>query len=118
MTKSKTALTIKAATVRRPRRRLKQAPLTSHQRALKASSRAQRQANIDEAVSEWYSATLVKADQLAERFDKKPRFFLDLFFQGGARMVQKRKKINPWNAWTSLQAEIANAGNVSIPDSL
>ena len=110
------SLTIKSVAVRRPRRRLKQAPLTAHQRALKAATRAQRQSTLDEAVGEWYSATLIKAEQLAKKFDKKPHFFLELFFQGGARMVQKRKKVNPWNAWISLQAEIANAGNVALSE--
>ena len=102
-------LTIKSSSVRRARRRHKQAPYTAHQRALRAASRAERQANIDQAVGEWYSATLVKAGQLAATYNKKPRYFLDLFFQGGARMVQKHKKVNPWNVWISMQAEIANA---------
>jgi hypothetical protein len=106
-------LTIKSSAVRRTRRRHKQAPYTAHQRALRAASRAERQANIDQAVGEWYSATLVKARQLAATYNKKPRYFLDLFFQGGARMVQKRK-VNPWNAWISMQAEIANAGTEVI----
>jgi hypothetical protein len=105
-------MSIKSAAVRRPRRRNKQAPLTAHQRALMVASRAQRQATIDLAVSEWYSATLLKANELAVTFNKKPRFFLDLFFQGGARMVHKHKKVNPWNAWMSMQAEKLNAGKV------
>jgi hypothetical protein len=75
-----------------------------------AASRAERLANIDQAVGEWFTATMVKAGQLAATFNKKPRYFLDLFFQGGARMIQKHKKVNPWNAWISKQAEIANAG--------
>ena len=107
-------LTVKAANVRRPRRRHKQAPLTAHQRALNAASRAARQGNIDQAVSDWYSATLLKAEQLAATYNKKPRYFLDLFFQGGARMVQNRKKVNPWNAWTSMQAKRLNAGRIEL----
>ena|ERR1700690_3459921 len=103
---------IKSTTVRQPRRRHPQAPLTAHQRALKLASRVERQGNIDQAVNEWFHATLLKAEHLAATFNKKPRYFLDLFFQGGARMVFKQKRVNPWNAWTSLQAEKVNAGKV------
>jgi hypothetical protein len=42
-----------------------------------------------------------KAEELAVRFDKKPRYFLDVFFQGSARMVNHQEKINPYNAFKS-----------------
>jgi len=44
-------------------------------------------------------------NQLAERFSKKPRYFLDIFFSGGARMVTHHDKINTHNAFTSLKAQ-------------
>jgi len=47
----------------------------------------EKQVAINEAISEWYSYTLSKADELAEWFHKKPRYFMNLFFQGGAHTV-------------------------------
>ncbi|KAF8954280.1 hypothetical protein BDZ97DRAFT_491743 [Flammula alnicola] len=39
------------------------------------------------------------------RFNKKPRYFLNIFFHGGARMVNHHEKINPHNAFISLKAQ-------------
>lgn len=47
----------------------------------------------------------MKANELAERFNKKPRHFLDIFFHGGARMINTQEKVNPHNAFLSLKAQ-------------
>ena len=88
----------------------KSAPVPTHLRKEKAAARAEKQAAIDEAIGEWYSYTLAKADELAERFHKKPQYFMDFFFQGGAHMVTHQEKINPYNAFMSLKAQEINAG--------
>ncbi|KAJ6511742.1 hypothetical protein DFH09DRAFT_1333628 [Mycena vulgaris] len=41
---------------------------------------------------------------LAEKFDKKPRYFLDIFFQGGACMVNHQDKGNPYNMFKAEKA--------------
>jgi hypothetical protein len=45
---------------------------------------------------EWKAApkayTLTLATDLGRRFNKKPRYFLDLFFQGGVHLVTKTRK--------------------------
>ncbi|KAJ6565110.1 hypothetical protein B0H10DRAFT_1759326, partial [Mycena sp. CBHHK59/15] len=82
----------------------KSAPLTAIQAKEKREKRQTRQAEIDAAVDEWCSQTNEKATELAERFDVKPRFFLDIFFQGGAKMVHHQEKINPYNAFKSEKA--------------
>lgn len=58
----------------------KSAPLTTKQKKEKAIQRDEKQAAIDAAVDEWFELTMTKANELAERFDKKPRYFLDIFF--------------------------------------
>ncbi|KAJ7269468.1 hypothetical protein C8J57DRAFT_1066654, partial [Mycena rebaudengoi] len=45
-----------------------------------------------------------KAEELATRFDKKPRYFLDIFFQGSAHMVNHHEKVNTYNMFKSLKA--------------
>jgi hypothetical protein len=50
---------------------------------------------------------MAKAGELAERFNKKPHYFLDIFFQGGARMVHECS-INPWNAFMSKKVGEVN----------
>jgi len=87
----------------------KSAPVPTHLWKEKATAHAEKQVAIDEAISEWYSYTLAKADELAERFHKKPQYFMD-FFQGGAHMVTHREKINPYNMFMSLKAQEINAG--------
>ncbi|KAJ7362723.1 hypothetical protein DFH08DRAFT_1025106, partial [Mycena albidolilacea] len=42
--------------------------------------------------------------ELPKRFDKKERYFLDIFFQGRARMVNHHKEVSPYNAFKSEKA--------------
>lgn len=83
----------------------KSAPLTSKQRKEKKVQREENQAAIDAAVDQWFSSTMAKANELAAQFNKKPRYFLDIFFHGGARMVHHHEKVNPHNAFMSLKAQ-------------
>ncbi|KAF8179465.1 hypothetical protein BJ912DRAFT_804022, partial [Pholiota molesta] len=55
---------------------------------------------------------------LAERFNKKPRFFLDAFFHGGVRMINHHEKVNPHNAFISRKAnELREEGQtISLMD--
>jgi hypothetical protein len=85
-------------------------PIPTQQRKEKLAERQERQRQIDDAVSEWYSYTLAKADELGKRFDKKPRYFLDIFFQGGAKMVNHHHKTNAYNAFKSIKAAELNDG--------
>jgi hypothetical protein len=82
----------------------KSAPLTSTQVKEKRDQRETRQVEIDAVVDEWHMLTNDKAYELAERFDMKPRYFLDIFFQGGAKMVHHQEKFNPYNAFKSEKA--------------
>ncbi|KAJ7698301.1 hypothetical protein B0H17DRAFT_873074, partial [Mycena rosella] len=67
--------------------------------------RAEKQAEIDAAVSEWMAFTVKTANKLAAKHDLKPRYFLDIFFQGGAYMITHQDKINAYNAFKSEKAE-------------
>ena len=83
----------------------KAAPLTSTQKKERTAQREKNQTAISMAVDEWFSSTTAKANELAARFNKKPRYFLDIFFHGGARMVLKYRKvtrlgIEPRTFWT------------------
>ncbi|KAJ7241549.1 hypothetical protein C8J57DRAFT_1526695 [Mycena rebaudengoi] len=69
----------------------KSAPRTRDELKEKKEKREFRQAAIDE-------------EELADLYDMKPRYFLDIFFQGGARMVHHQEKINPYNAFKSEKA--------------
>ena len=53
---------------------------------------------------EWVTETHKKAEELALRFDKKARYFLDIIFQGGAHMVNHHEKVNAHNAFKSEKA--------------
>lgn len=98
--------TINAASSNRIRHtKHKSVPLTAKQKKDKVIQREENQAAIDAAVDEWFESSMAKANELAERFDKKPRHFLDIFFHGGARMVHHHEKVNAHNAFVSLKAQ-------------
>ncbi|KAF8163959.1 hypothetical protein BJ912DRAFT_830954, partial [Pholiota molesta] len=47
---------------------------------------------------------------LGEKFDKKPRYFLDRFFLGGQKLIYKQSVTNSFNAFTSIKAaQLRNA---------
>ncbi|KAJ6620824.1 hypothetical protein B0H10DRAFT_1945854 [Mycena sp. CBHHK59/15] len=79
----------------------KTAPRTPAELAEKKETRERRQAEINAAMEEWRDATNEKASELAARFDMKPRYFLDVFFQGGAHMINHQEKINAYNVFKS-----------------
>ncbi|KAJ7102690.1 hypothetical protein C8R43DRAFT_963918 [Mycena crocata] len=81
-----------------------QAPLPADQLKKKREDRETKQAKIAEAVDEWRDYTFAKADELAEQFDMKPHYFLDIFFQGGAKMVHHQEKVNAYNAFKAERA--------------
>jgi hypothetical protein len=106
--------TINAASSARVRHtQHKSAPLTVRQKKEKATQREETQAAMDAAVDEWFDLTMAKANELAERFNKKPRFFLDIFFHGGARMVHHHEKVNAHNAFVSLKAQELRDGRLA-----
>jgi hypothetical protein len=50
------------------------------------------------------------ANTMAAEFDLKPRYFLDIFFQGGAHMITHQNALNPYNAFKNLKAAEAREG--------
>ena len=85
-------------------------PIPNQQRKEKVAKCQENQWQIDEAAAEWYAYTLAKADDLGKRFNKKPRYFLDIIFQGGTKMVTHNNKTNAFNAFKSLKAMELNDG--------
>ncbi|KAF8801633.1 hypothetical protein BYT27DRAFT_7261760 [Phlegmacium glaucopus] len=73
--------------------------------AARSAASRKRQEDIDDAVREWKASTLTLATDLACRFNKKQRYFLDLFFQSGVHLVCKQTKVNPHNAFLSMKAQ-------------
>jgi hypothetical protein len=86
------------------------AKLTNADKMEKRVQREEKQAKIDAAVGAWFSATCAKATELAEEFGHDQRYFLDIFFQGGARMVNQQEEINPYNAFKSIKAAECREG--------
>ena len=66
--------TVKIASAPRQRSQSAQKPppIPSHQRKEKIAARQENQRQIDDAVAEWYTYTLAKAEDLGKRFNKKP----------------------------------------------
>ena len=106
------ASTIKSASTYRVRltQSAKPPPIPAAQRAEKAAERERVQQDIDAAVDEWFTNTNALANTLADKFNKKPRYFLDIFFHGGARMLTHHEKVNPKNAFVAMKAQELRSG--------
>ena len=76
-------------------------PIPAEQHLKLQEAGRQRREELDAALSAWESYTLSKAEELTERFDKKPRYFLDLFYQATARLASRHEKVNGFNAYKS-----------------
>ena len=83
----------------------RRAPLTDAQRKERSAASHKRQAEIDNAVRTWKATTLTLATDLARHFNKKPHYFLNLFFQGGVHLVHKQTKVNQHNVFLSMKAQ-------------
>lgn len=87
-------------------------PIPSQQHKEKLTAHQEKQQLIDDAVSEWYTYMLAKADDLGKCFNKKPRYFLNIFFQAGAKMVNHHQKTNTymhlsvWRQWIWMKVFI------------
>ncbi|KAJ6619192.1 hypothetical protein B0H10DRAFT_1794122, partial [Mycena sp. CBHHK59/15] len=93
--------------------RKKQVPQTKEQLKQKRDDRKVRQEKIDATVEEWRVYAFAKAEELATVFDLKLRYFLDMFFQGGAHLIHHKEKVNPYNAFKSEKAAEAREQGLS-----
>lgn len=59
---------------------------------------------MDADVSQWFRDTQEMAEQLGLKYDMKTRYFMDVFFQGGARMVHHQEEVNPYSAFKHAKA--------------
>ncbi|KAJ7473509.1 hypothetical protein FB451DRAFT_1558700 [Mycena latifolia] len=80
------------------------APLTAEQKKQNRDDSEKELGEMDDEIQAWTKYTEETAQRLAERFDKTPRYFLDIFYQGGARMVNSHTKVNAYNAFKSEKA--------------
>ena len=90
------------------------ARLTESQHKERSARSCKCQAEIEDAVHEWKAYTLTLATDLGRRFNKKPRYFLDLFFQGGVHLATKQGKVNAHNAFLAMKAQELRQSMVSI----
>ncbi|KAJ7018509.1 hypothetical protein C8F04DRAFT_1277650 [Mycena alexandri] len=89
----------------------KSAPLTADQQKEKREARSEKQGRMDEQVRKWMEDTNETAEKMAAEFDVKPRYILDIFFQGGTHMINHQEVVNPYNAFKSFKAaEIREEG--------
>ncbi|KAJ6473823.1 hypothetical protein C8R45DRAFT_835193 [Mycena sanguinolenta] len=70
----------------------------------KRLARELKQAHIDAKVQEWMEYTNGLATSMGEEFDMKPRYFLDIFFQGSVHMIKHQEVVNPYNTFKSFKA--------------
>jgi hypothetical protein len=105
--------TVKAVANARDRKvaKTKAIPMSAELRKEKREAHDETARAIAADVDEWFSFTMAKIEELAEKYCKKPRYFQDLFFQGGARLVHQRPT-SAWNAFVSKKADEVNEGRL------
>jgi hypothetical protein len=82
----------------------KPTPRTTEQLKEKQQARNDRQTRIDACVQKWMEDTNKLAHTMGTEFDMEPRYFLDIFFQGGAHMINHQEAVNPYNAFRGLKS--------------
>ncbi|KAJ6521708.1 hypothetical protein B0H19DRAFT_1043656 [Mycena capillaripes] len=82
----------------------KPAPRTAEKLKEKRDARADKQGRIETRVQQWMEDTNQLAQAMATEFDMDSRYFLDIFFQGGAHMINHQEAINPYNAFRGLKS--------------
>ena len=108
-----TSVLLPPSRIRKPATSKSAAP-TPAQRTARAKRNSQVQTEIGDAIDEWTKSTMNTASELARRFDKKERYFLDIFFQGGAHLIHKQTKVNAYNAFKHLKAEELRDGETFL----
>jgi hypothetical protein len=106
-------------TLRLPRSRVRhtvssKVRLTESQRKERSARSSKCRAEIEDVVQQWKAYTLTLATDLGRRFNKKPRYFLDLFFQGGVHLVTKQGKVNAHNAFLAMKAQELRNSRISF----
>ncbi|KAJ6447919.1 hypothetical protein C8R45DRAFT_1115608 [Mycena sanguinolenta] len=89
---------------------------TGAERQEKQHAAAETKAEMDAACAEVHTYLRNKALELAERFQKKERYFLNIFYQAGARMVNVQEKTNPYNAFKSEKAAQLQGRTLKAPE--
>ncbi|KAK7049561.1 hypothetical protein VNI00_005592 [Paramarasmius palmivorus] len=85
--------------------------LTAAEKQRRSEAASEKREEIRQAVDTWLVDILGHAQTLADRFKKKPRYFLNMLFQNNIRMSKKQTKTNSFNAWKSEKAlELKEAG--------
>ncbi|KAH9929137.1 hypothetical protein B0H21DRAFT_826223 [Amylocystis lapponica] len=92
-----------------PASRRKAPQLSTEQRKAMAAKSQAKQADLQADILSWYEDTTKYSKTLAEKYGKKPEFYLHLMFSGGVKLQSKRKP-NAFNAWSRRLAQEANEG--------
>ncbi|EEB89385.1 hypothetical protein MPER_12518, partial [Moniliophthora perniciosa FA553] len=90
-------------------------PMTQSQRKEKIKEGEKRRNDIKADMKLLYSDLEIRCQALADKYDKKPRYFRDLFFQGGVRLMKSQKKTNKFNAWKHVKShELRENGTTGL----
>ncbi|KAJ7506729.1 hypothetical protein B0H11DRAFT_1674380, partial [Mycena galericulata] len=80
------------------------APLGPEERKQRNKTRLDKQNSVDEILGQWYADAVSLAEDLSAKYKKKPKYYLEMMFQGGAKMIHHQEKTNPYNAFKSEKA--------------
>ena len=78
-------------------------PIPAEQRAQRSEINRERREEVYAGIAAWETYTLSKAEELGERFNKHPRYFLDLFYQATSRLTSRHEKPNGFNVYKCKQ---------------
>lgn len=89
--------------------------LTRAQRTVINERRRDKHDQEDTAVEEVLEYIQNKAMELATRFRRSPRRYLERFYIGSAIRRQKRKKTSAWSAFMHFKGKETNQGQYNFP---
>ncbi|KAL0563803.1 hypothetical protein V5O48_018260 [Marasmius crinis-equi] len=79
-------------------------PIPNTQVLKKSNERRKKASEIKQEIAKLRRYVRGRCNELAEIYDLKPRYFADMFYQGGVRNAKARNAPNPFNAFKSVMA--------------
>ncbi|KAL0065632.1 hypothetical protein AAF712_007410 [Marasmius tenuissimus] len=79
-------------------------PISTAERLRRSIKRRERSTNIRNAIAELQREIRDKCITLGQTYKMKSRYFLDMVYQGGVRLMKPANDTNPFNAFKSVKA--------------
>ncbi|EEB97698.1 hypothetical protein MPER_02933, partial [Moniliophthora perniciosa FA553] len=79
-------------------------PMTAAQRNERKNRCDKRRDELKKDMQALNAEFELRCATLSQKYGRKERYFKDMFFQGGTRVLRQQKKVNRYNAWKYVKS--------------